>query len=133
MKKIVNILVISIWVFAQMMTAVHSQVHLPGHLMPASNVHSAMQHQVTHQHQNSDAKSICGMHAQQDEKKSADDSQGDNGTENCCKDFHSQSADVIKSQPSNFHVTGIVIYQKLLTRHDGRLPSFAPPPPNTRT
>ena len=130
-RKVLNSLIVVFWVLAQTMTAAHSHEHLPGHMMPAPDGQVALHDHAGHKAPQADAKPGCGMHAQQEAQTAANGNDGD--ADNCCKDIHCQSADAVKGPSSNFHVSGIDIYQVLSARHDGRSPSFSPPPPNSRS
>lgn len=137
MRRVLNSIIIIVWVFAQTMTAAHSHVHLPGHMMPAAAAHDhahdhAMDQQGhLYQHQHAAVEPIDPMHTEQEYAKSTEGTNTGNGVENCCNEILCQSADLLKSASNLFNGGGDISYDVSLFRHDGRSPSFVVPPPDT--
>ena len=127
-----------VWVFAQTMTAAHSHVHLPGHMMPAAaahdHAHDHAMHQQGHlyQHQHAAAEYVDPMLTQQQHAISADGTNTGDGVETCCNEMLCQNAELLKSASNLFNGGGDMSYDVSLFRHDGRSPSFIVPPPDTR-
>lgn len=128
MRRILNSLILVVWVFAQTVTAAHSYTHPTAidHVMSMSSA-AADSHA---QPLTAEVKPGCDTHLPQNASKSADGQHNGNAADDCCSDMQCQSAAVLKGAFASLDVGGEVLFAKLAVRHDGHSPSFVLPPPN---
>ena len=131
MRRLLNSMLVVIWVLAQTITAAQSHGSMAGHMMPAA---VSQQQVMVHNHQqpgqHDHASMMHGNASDTDQMHRCARAGGTESSGPCCKDMQCQATGILGDPGSTPRLGNSPVYFTLSARQSGVAPTFVLPPPN---